>query len=171
MKQHAGQQVRAKPRRKAPGRWKKGQSGNPKGRPKGSKHKVTEEKIEIIARTGMMPLDFLTAVYRDELYDRYITEMLPDGRTQVFKPDPKALRIRCKLPQRIQAATSAAAYVHKKMPVGIEVSDKNQRLATAQRLALLSQQQLDALVQVLDQIAPLEEEPQGRLLEHQPDPA
>jgi hypothetical protein len=138
-------------------RFKKGKSGNPKGRPKGKKSRITEAKIEVIARTGMMPLDFMTAVYRDELYDRYVTEMLADGRTQVYRPAPGAKRIKCNVPQRLTAARDAAVYVHKRQPVGIEVSDKNQRLVVAQRLAELPLEQLEALAAILDHVAPQQE--------------
>jgi hypothetical protein len=150
--QHAG---RKRPRTL----WKRGKSGNPKGRPKGAKNRITEAKIKIIARTGMMPLDFLTAVYRDELYDRYISEMMPDGRTMSYRPAPNAKRIKVGLPQRIVAATNAAPYVHRKMPIGVEVTDKNQRLVLAQRLAELPSEQLEMLAMLLNQVAPEQQEP------------
>lgn len=156
VKQEAGQHPRRK-RGALP--WRKGQSGNPKGRPKGAKHKITEAKIKIIARTGMMPLDFLTAVYRDELYDRYVSEMMADGRTMSYRPAPNAKRIKVGLPQRIVAATNAAPYVHRKMPIGVEVTDKNQRLVLAQRLAELPSEQLEMLALLLNQVAPEQQEP------------
>lgn len=148
----------ARPRRVGH-RFKKGKSGNPKGRPKGKKSRITEAKIEIIARTGMMPIDFMTAVYRDELYDEYVTELLADGRTQVFRPAPKAKRIKCKVSERLSAARDAAPYVHRRQPVGIEVSDKNARLIAAQKLAELPTDKLELLLTMLDQIAPPEQEP------------
>ena len=44
----------------------KGQSGNPKGKPKGTKNRATKELIDKLSSSGMTPVEFMTAVFRDD---------------------------------------------------------------------------------------------------------
>lgn len=140
--------------RKAPhSAFKKGDERiNRKGRPKGSRDKLTDTKIRLIAKTGMMPLDFMTAVYRDQLYTDYDTHIADDGVTTYFTPKADAERIEVTLQQRIICATNAAPYVHKKMPVGIEVGDAAHRTITADAIAKMSSEQIEALLGLMDML-------------------
>ena len=100
----------------------------------------------------MLPLDFLTAVYRDELYDEYERKSTADGRAFYFVPTKSAKRIVVSLEQRISAAQHAAPYIHRKMPQGIEVEDVTVKRATAAQLAKLPQKDLLLLSSVLDKL-------------------
>lgn len=71
----------------------KGRTGNPNGRPRGSKNKATAAQMEAVADSGLTPLDFLLCVLRDDSQD---------------------VRV------RIEAARAAAPYAHKRMPVAAE---------------------------------------------------
>ena len=50
-------------------KWVKGQSGNPKGRPKGSLNRLAVSKSIEVSESGQLPTDFLVDVYRDESLD------------------------------------------------------------------------------------------------------
>jgi len=118
----------------------------------GAKHIVTQNKVRIMARTGMLPLDFLTAVYRDELYEDYTQLTTEDGRATYFTPKEGAKKITVTMSQRIVAANSAAPYVHKKMPIGIEMSNKNNAVVTAAALAKLGTDELELFLDILDRM-------------------
>jgi Family of unknown function (DUF5681) len=83
--------------------FKPGQSGNPKGRGAGKRGKIywlTEQaKKELAEKHGTTPLDFLLSLVRDE---------------------------RVPLDMRLSAATAAAPYMHRKMPVAIDGGDPSQ---------------------------------------------
>lgn len=138
-----------------------GDKGNP-GRPLGSKSSITEAKRKFISSTGQTPLDFLTAVYRNELYDEYEVEAV-DPKRGVYHVYPKldpitgevvAKKLTVDLQQRIQAATSAAPYVHRKKPIGIDGGEggKPVSFVSAAQLAQLSDEELDKLLLVLGKL-------------------
>jgi hypothetical protein len=140
-------------KRKAPPHaFKKGQSGNPAGRPKGIKDQITQAKIRIMARTGMLPLDFMTAVYRDQLFEFYDEHTTEDGKATYFTPAPGARQIAVNLAQRLSAASAASPYVHKKMPVGIEVGNRNASIITAEALRKLKPKELENLLALMDKL-------------------
>jgi Family of unknown function (DUF5681) len=68
--------------------FKNGMSGNPRGRPKGSRNGRTRALIEAVQAGGEMPLDYMLAVMRD--------------KTQ----SPK---------RRLEAARAAAPFCHPKL--------------------------------------------------------
>lgn len=108
--------------------------------------------VRIMARTGMMPIDFMTAVYRDQLYEDYEQRVAEDGRTLYYVPKPGAERIRVDVNTRLAAAVSAARYVHRPMPVGIEVGGRNEVGLTLERLRALSGEELDGALRLLDKL-------------------
>lgn len=131
------------------------------GRPLGSKSKITDAKLRFLAQTGQTPLEFLTAVYRDQLYDEYEVEVVDAKRNVVHvfpKLDPitgdvAANKIKVDIAQRIQAATSAAPYVHRKKPIGIDGGEgKPVSFISAAQLAALSDDELDKLLTVLGKL-------------------
>ena len=65
-----------------------GQSGNPNGRPKGSRNKATAKREAEIEASGLTPLSFMLAVLRDETASRE---------------------------ERMWAAKAAAPYVHPRL--------------------------------------------------------
>lgn len=82
------------------GKFRPGHSGNPNGRPQGAKNRVTTELIEKLMSSGLTPVEFMTAVYRDDA-------------------QPMELRL--------EAAARAAPYFHPKMSVMVSVSAANIR--------------------------------------------
>jgi hypothetical protein len=142
--------------------WKKGgPSANPAGRQVGSKNKLTALKLRLMATTGMTPLEFLTAVYRDQLYDDYDVNVIDEKRMVVEllpKTDPEtgelvAKKVPLKIEHRIAAATSAAPYVHRKMPIGIDGGEgKPLAVVTADKLATMSDRELDQMFMILDRL-------------------
>ena len=46
--------------------WQKGQSGNPKGRPRGARNIRSEETAKQIQESGLTPLEYLMGIVRDE---------------------------------------------------------------------------------------------------------
>lgn len=140
------------------GQIKRGATANPGGRGPGVKSVMTDAKIRYLSLEGQTPLEFLTAVYRDQLYDEYETETLDvkKGLARVFpKIDPItgdviANKIDVRLEQRIAAATSAAPYVHRKKPIAIDGGEgKPVSFISAAQLATLSDEELDKLLSVL----------------------
>jgi hypothetical protein len=81
--------------------FQKGQSGNPKGRPKGMRTKAmqltNQERLQLIVEHGdVTPLKFLMSVMVDEKEYKDV---------------------------RVDAAKAAAPYFHRKMPIAIEGGD------------------------------------------------
>lgn len=147
-------------RRRGNPNWQKGKSGNPNGRPVGAKSFLTEHQLRVMATTGMTPLEFLTAVYRDQLYTDYdvriidekraLAEVMPKRNPETGEVVPKVL---LKIEHRIAAATSAAPYVHRKMPIGIDGGEgKPMAIVTADKLAAMSNAELDQMFAILDRL-------------------
>ena len=132
-------------------RFKPGQVANPRGRPPGSKNKQDVLKNQIISSTGMTPLEFLTFAYRNQLYAEYIEELASDGKTVLFKPKPSAAKIEVPLQLRASCAQSAAPYVHKKMPIGVEVKERNAAYLSTEKLRSMSSKQLENFLAFMDQ--------------------
>ena len=112
------------------GGYKPGQSGNPKGRPKGAKDKRTllREKLVREREAGRLtpaqlavltPLDFALSILRD-----------PDSYNKV---------------DRMWAAHEAFPYMHRKMPTAIEGGDKPLAFLAATKLASMSPKELRVL--------------------------
>ena len=68
--------------------WKKGQSGNVKGRPKGKLNQFAMETAQRIAESGELPVDYLVSVFRDDEADAKL---------------------------RVDAARAAAPYLHPRL--------------------------------------------------------
>ncbi len=128
--------------------------GDPRaGRKLGVKNKITERKIELIANTGMMPVDFFAFVMRDQLYSDYEEVPRPGvGTTKVFRPKKDAKRTPVNLAQRLQAGNSLAPYVHKRMPIAIEGTDKPLTFIDAGKLAQLKPDELDAFIELMTKL-------------------
>ena len=131
-------------------KFKKGHVANPNGRPKGSQNALTKIKYQIISSTGMTPLEFLTFAYRDQLYEKYIEELASDGKTVIFRPDPKASKINVPLQLRATCALGAAPYVHKKMPVGVEIKERNSAYLSTERMRSMSTEELEQFLSFMD---------------------
>lgn len=104
--------------------WTAGKSGNPLGRPKGSKgllSLLTEKERAKLAAKGITPLEFLLSVVRDS---------------------------KAPMDMRVQAASCSAPYMHRKMPIAIEGGDPTkpvvfevtalQGLSVADKMIMLS---------------------------------
>lgn len=135
-------------------RWPKGKSANPGGVPKnGKRQHASLRYLRLQVRTGMAPLDFLFAVFRDELYDRYNPVTTTDRKITLFRKARGAKKIFVALPQRLQAAMAAAQYVHRKMPIGVEsVGDRPLVLIQAEQLSTLGSGELKTLLGIVEKL-------------------
>lgn len=99
--------------------WKKGQSGNSKGRPKGAKDKISR----VVARR------VLEAAVRDvagAAADRAAKSLTPLGFMESVLRTPSQYPFAA----RAWAAEHAAPYLHRKMPIAIEGGDKDKPIRT-----------------------------------------
>lgn len=134
--------------------WKKGASGNPKGRQAGVKSQLREWKQRYVYDSGMTPVDFLVAVYRNELYTKFDKHLGADGRSFVFTPAKGAKHVPADLSTRVTAASQAAVYLHRRMPIAIDGGEgKPITLATANELARMPEAELQKLAHMLETVA------------------
>ncbi len=118
--------------------------------------KISDMKRRMLAKSGMTPLDFLTAVYRDELYDDYephqFTEVADDKLlpyARVWKPTDNARRVKVNLDQRIVAANQAAPYFHSKRPVQLNLGNAGNvtpASMTQEQMSALTTEELEAII-------------------------
>jgi hypothetical protein len=87
-------------------RFQKGVSGNPRGRPKGSIDKTRALQLKALARGEHTPLDILLAIARKDAVE--LRKMGIDPRE-------------CNLNIRKSAAEACMPYVHRRMPVALDV--------------------------------------------------
>lgn len=153
-------EVRSEKRRAA--LFKKGNRVGAVGRPKGAKHKITEIQQRFLASTGMTPLQFFALVYRDELYEEYEFKKLKtvNGETiTVPLPKPGTKKIKVEVSHRLSAANSLAPYMHKRMPIAIEMPSREPVFLSAEKLARLNERELSALLNLMDRLGIGEEGP------------
>lgn len=121
----------------------------------GSKKGITIAQRKFLASTGLTPMQFLSFVYRNELYSDYQFKRLRTATGDVLVaplPKPGARRIPCDLNHRLSAAAHISPYVHKKMPVAIEGSASPFPTVSPDRLANLSEAELNALLIIMDKL-------------------
>jgi hypothetical protein len=106
--------------------WKPGQSGNPNGRPAGIVSRVSrltgEERLALARKYNVTPLEFLLSVMADH-------------------DEP--------MDARIDAAKAAAPYMHRKMPIGIELPNGGMGTVDMNRLRDMPEEELDAALDAL----------------------
>lgn len=115
-------------------RFQPGVSGNPSGRPKNGnspkpskRRSLFEARRQIIAQSGLTPLEFLLSVVRD--------------------PE-------CHMDYRIDAAKAASPYVHRKMPIAIEGGDPTKPIVfEASVLAVLAPSEKMMLLALMEKMA------------------
>lgn len=123
-------------------RWKKGESGNKAGKPKGAKalwNRISnEERVALANETGgLLPLDLFISVCKQE---------------------------GAPLATRLAAAAQAAPYLHRKMPMAIEGGDPNRPITIVEiaQLKGLKTAELKVLATLLEKLGvPLIEESAG----------
>jgi hypothetical protein len=120
--------------------FKPGISGNPAGRKKGTVTKATmlERQAAEVARSGITPLQFMLTVMRGE-----------SGKLKEWGVTGPTLGIKT----RMDAAKSAAPYVHRKMPIGVDGGDgKPIGFYSADLLAKLTDDEVERLAQNLEML-------------------
>lgn len=132
-----------------------------RGRPIGAKSTISQAKIKLLSIHGQTPLEFLTAVYRNQLYSDYDVEVVDEakGLARVYpKIDPITGDLDCEhipveIERRIAAATAAAPYVHRKRPIGIDGGEgKALTFISADQLTKLSDTELAKLLEVMSKL-------------------
>lgn len=136
-----------------PHRIQKGEVRNPRGgRGPGFNVALTTLSKKMFLDSGMMPLDFFVAVYRDELYSEYARKMCDKGRTVYYERTAKAQKLEVSLNQRLIAAAHAAPYLHKKQPIAIEPVLPGAAAYDERALRALPNESLATLLGILDQV-------------------
>ena len=106
--------------------WKPGQSGNPAGPRPGIVSRVSrltgEERLALARKYNVTPLEFLLSVMADH-------------------DEP--------MDARIDAAKAAAPYMHRKMPIGIEMPNSGVGAVNLEKLRALPEDKLDAVLEGL----------------------
>ncbi len=73
--------------------FKPGQSGNPKGRPKGSKNKNTLEAIAVLEKKGINPLEEMADMATDENVSETVRARLLCELASYIYPKRKAVEV------------------------------------------------------------------------------
>ena len=108
--------------------WKKGVSGNPKGRGRGAKDALSRRIFEEIKNGNLeTPLKFALGI--------------------LTSTDPNVT-----MKDRQWAATAALPYCHKKMPIAIEGGDNPIRIFDAAKLGSLTADELKAFLALLTKL-------------------
>jgi hypothetical protein len=114
---------------KKPWLWKRGQSGNPRGRPKGGLSVALQNQIRAVAARGeYLPLDILLAIARKDV------EAL-----KAMGIDPRD----CRTHVRTRCAEACLPYTSRRLPIAIEADGPP--LLTEERLKALSEDELRTL--------------------------
>lgn len=117
-----------------------------------TKTALSKARVKYMELTGQTPLEFLTAVYRNQLYTEYQT-MIVDQARGLSRAEPKqdeagniiADQIHCPATMRMAAAIAAAPYVHRKQPIGIDGGEGKPLIPyNSEALKTLTDSELDA---------------------------
>jgi Family of unknown function (DUF5681) len=126
-----------------PGGFKPGVSGNPKGRAKGSKDKISRIAAKRVLEAALRDAAGKTA-------DKDAKTLTPLGFMENVLRTPSAYPFSA----RQWAAEHAAPYLHRKMPIAIEGGDKPLVFLDAAKLASMPTSEVEKLVALLETVAP-----------------
>ncbi len=143
-------------------RYRKGAPGTPSGR-QGAATGIKEMRLQAeMARKkfGLTPLRYLLCVMNNIDPDTAKTGSSARDWKPPRTPDGKLLSY--PLTVRMEAARTAAPYIHKKMPVAVEL-DKALTALPAEKLAQLADEEIEMLLGLLEKVGlevlPLTDEP------------